>query len=77
MKISILRHNCDASNLIQQLLHPDSKIESCPFYWKMRGGKSNYGNMYYFTLFGIRVVINTIRKKPSSEMKKCNLEDLK
>ncbi len=38
--------------------------EKCAFYWKMKGGGEKYdGNIHYFTAFGLRLVINTIKKK--------------
>lgn len=57
MKIDILRHNCG----MWKFVSGDST--NCPFYWKMRGGDSYHGNLYFFTLFGIRLVIDTVKKK--------------
>ena len=47
LSISFLRHNCG----------------TCPPYWFWRYGKSGYGGLHYFTLFGFRVVIKTYIKK--------------
>ncbi len=61
-RISILRHNCGIGMMVS-LLGGD-KPTKCAFYWKMRGGGKTYtGNMHYFTLFGFRIVIDTIKKK--------------
>lgn len=65
MKIDILRHDCGKgsfANMLQMFMGEPIK-DKCPFYWKMRGGDTYYGNVHYFTLFGIRIIINTVRKK--------------
>jgi hypothetical protein len=61
MKLHFLRHNCGVSNMLQIL--NGKKPTNCKFYWKMRGGKTYSGNVHFFTLFGFRMVINTIKKK--------------
>ena len=53
MRISIFRHNCAMWGYISKT------NDNCPFYWKMPGGNSYHGNVYFFTLFGIRIIINT------------------
>lgn len=65
MKVSFLRHDCGQgsfANLLQTFMG-EEVVDKCPFYWKMRGGATYYGNIHYFTLFGIRITINTIKKK--------------
>ncbi len=37
--------------------------DQCPFYWKMLGGDTYTGNIHFFTLFGFRLTINTVKKK--------------
>ena len=61
MRINFVRHDCGVSNIIQ-LLSKQTPTQ-CPFYWKMKGGESYHGNMYYFTLLGFRLVVDTVRKK--------------
>jgi hypothetical protein len=41
----------------------ETVTKKCPLYWKMRGGDTYKGNVYYFTLLGLRIVIQTTRKK--------------
>lgn len=65
MNISFLKHNCSEgsfANMLQTFLG-NTPVEQCPFYWKMRGGKSYYGSIHYFTFFGFRIVINLLIKK--------------
>jgi len=47
-RVSILRHSCGLSNLVQLLSNPNHVKQKCPFYWKMRGGDTYYGNLYFF-----------------------------
>ena len=61
MKISFLRHDCGASNIIQAVM--GQKTTKCKFYWKMKGGDSYHGNIHFFTLLGFRMTIWTIKKK--------------
>ena len=57
MRINLLRHNCGVAKFLT------GTNDDCPFYWMMRGGDTYYGNIYYFTFLGIRLVINTTKKK--------------
>jgi len=66
MKIRLMRHSCEKgslANMMQYFMGETEIVDKCPFFWKMRDGKTYHGNVYYFTLFGIRLVINTTRKK--------------
>lgn len=64
-RISVLRHSCNDgsfANMLQTFM--GQQPTKCAFYWKMRGGKTYTGNLHYFTAFGLRVVIDTAKKKP-------------
>ena len=63
MRINLLRHDCGFSNEIQLMLYPNQVKSKCPFYWMLRGGKSYDGNIHYFTFLGIRITIDTTKKK--------------
>lgn len=58
MKISILKHSCDAWNMVvlADSLRTDKDFEynKCPFYFKR-------WNAHWFTFFGIRVIIGELR----------------
>lgn len=65
MRVNVLRHSCNTNsfaNMLQTFIGnpPDG---SCPFYWRMKGGKTYMGSIHYFTFFGIRIVLNLAIKK--------------
>lgn len=68
MRISILRHNCSEgsfANMLQSFMGNPPK-DKCPFYWRMKGGKTYMGSIHYFTFFGVRIVLNLVLKKSPS-----------
>jgi len=68
-RITLFRHNCRNNEFARALQVFIAKGKSsdlsdqCPLYWKMKGGDTYHGNLYYFTFAGIRLVIQTTRKK--------------
>lgn len=62
-RINLLRHTCGLTNAIQLMMDPKHVKSKCPFYWMLPGGNSYNGNIHYFTFWGIRITIDTTKKK--------------
>lgn len=74
MRVSILKHSCNMASFANMMAQFISKsgvkkdFHNCPFYWRMKGGKTYIGSIHYFTLFGYRVVINLVIKKKREDL---------
>lgn len=67
-RINLLRHNCKKNGFARMLqtfiMKGKNELkDQCPFYWVLPGGNSYNGNIHYFTFWGIRITIDTTKKK--------------
>jgi len=64
LRISLLYHDCGNIGAFVAFVQRNTElVDRCPFHWKMEGGDTYNGCIHYFTLFRVRLVIQTTRKQ--------------